>query len=154
MKGRKRHIAVDTQGLLLKVVVHTADIQDRDGARLVLGDLPLQFPRLHHLWADAGYRGKLVTWVRETLGWSMEIVKHWWTGVAKVWVKDGQEPPERPVGFVPLPRRWVVERTLAWLTTNRRLVVEYDELATSSEARVYLAMIRLMTTRLARYSST
>ncbi len=94
-----------------------------------------------------------MTGVRDTLGWTMEIVTHWWTGVAKVWVKDGQDPPERPAGFVPLPRRWVVERPLAWLTTNRRLVVEYDELATSSEARVYLAMIRLMTTRLARYSS-
>ena len=144
---------MDTQGLLLKVVIHTADIQDRDGARLVLSQLPQQFPRLRHLWADAGYRGKLVTWVRDTLGWTMEIVKHWWTGVAKVWVKDGQDPPERPVGFVPLPRRWVVERTFAWLTTNRRLVVEYDELPTSSEARVSLAMIRLMTKRLARSSS-
>jgi transposase len=80
----------------------------------------------------------------------MEIVKHWWTGRTGFWVAPGQEPPVIPTGFVRLPRRWVVERTFAGLTTNRRLVVEYDELPTSSEARVYLAMIRLMTTRLAR----
>lgn len=149
MKGRKRHILVDTQGLLLKVLVHTANIQDRDGAQLLLADLPQRFPRLSHLWADAGYRGKCVTWVQETLGWSMEIVKHWWTGRTGFWVGPGQEPPVIPAGFVPLPRRWVVERTFAWLTTNRRLVVEYDALPSSSEARVYLAMIRLMTKRLA-----
>jgi len=149
VKGRKRHILVDTQGLLLKVLVHTANIQDRDGAQLLLADLPQRFPRLSHLWADAGYRGKCVTWVQETLGWSMEIVKHWWTGRTGFWVGPGQEPPVIPAGFVPLPRRWVVERTFAWLTTNRRLVVEYDALPSSSEARVYLAMIRLMTKRLA-----
>jgi len=150
VKGRKRHIAVDTQGLLLTVVVHPANIQDRDGAVLVLSDLLHRFPRLHHLWADAGYRGKLVKWVTQTLGWTMEIVKHWWTGRTGFWVGPGQEPPVIPTGFVPLPRRWVIERTFAWLTTMRRLVVEYDELPISSEARVYLAMIRLMTTRIAR----
>jgi len=154
VKGRKRHIAVDTQGLLLTVVVHPASVQDRDGAVLVLSDLLGRFPRLHHVWADAGYRGKLVKWVTETLGWSLEIVKHWWTGRTGFWVGPGRpEPPPIPAGFVPLPRRWVVERTFAWLTTNRRLVVEYDELPTSSEARVYLAMLRLMIARLARPAS-
>jgi putative transposase len=68
VKGRKRHITVDTQGLLLTVVVHPADRQDRDGAVLVLSDLLGRFPRLHHLWADAGYRGKLVKWVTKQLG--------------------------------------------------------------------------------------
>lgn len=150
MKGRKRHILVDTQGLLLKVLVHTANLQDRDGAQLLLADLPHQFPRLSHVWADAGYRGKCVAWVKETLGWTMEIVKHWWTGRTGVWTGPGHEPTPIPAGFVPLPRRWVVERTFAWLSTNRRLVVEYDALPTSSEARVYLAMIRLMLKRLAR----
>jgi len=135
--------------LLLNVVVHAANIQDRDGAQLVLVNLPQRFPRLSHLWADAGYRGKCVTWVQETLGWSMEIVKHWWTGRTGFWTGPGHEPTQIPPGFVPLPRRWVVERTFAWLTTNRRLVVEYDVHPSSSEARVYLAMIRLMTKRLA-----
>ena len=150
MNGRKRHIVVDTLGLVLRVVVHTADIQDRDGAYPVLAPLPKRFPRLQHLWADAGYRGKLIEWIQQTLGWSVEIVKHWWTGLRYVWVAPGQEPPERPRGFVPLKWRWIVERTFAWLLTNRRLVAEYDFLPTSSEARVYLAMIRLMTRRLAR----
>lgn len=153
MKGRKRHIAVDTQGLVLSVVVHPANIQDRDGAVFVLSDLVHRFPRLQHIWADAGYRGKLVQWVKEALGWTVEIVKHWWTGRSGFWVGPGQAPPVIPTGFVPLPRRWVVERTFAWLTTNRRLVVDYDELPESSEARVYLAMSRLMTTRLARFAS-
>jgi putative transposase len=94
-------------------MVHAANIQDRDGARLVLVDLPYRFPRVSHLWADAGYRGKCVTWVQETLGWSMEIVKPWWTGRTGVWVGPGQEPPVIPPGVVPLPRCWVVERTVA-----------------------------------------
>ncbi len=144
---------MDSQGLVLNVIVHPANIQDRNGAVFVLRDLLYRFPRLQHIWADAGYRGKLVSWVQATLGWTVEIVKHWWTGRAGFWVGPGQEPPAIPSGFVPLPRRWVVERTFAWLTTNRRLVVEYDELAESSEARVYLAMSRLMTTRLARLAS-
>jgi putative transposase len=151
VKGRKRHLAVDTQGNVLTVVVHAADIQDRDGAVLVLSDLLDRFPRLRHIWADAGYRGKLVTWVQDTLGWTLEVVKHWWTGRTGFWVGPGRpEPPPIPSGFVPLPHRWIVERTFAWLITNRRLVVEYDELPSSSEARVYLAMSRLMITRLAR----
>jgi putative transposase len=150
VKGRKRHVAVDTEGHVLTVVVHPANMQDREGTVLVLSDVLGRFPRLQHIWADAGYWGKLVTWVKDTLGWTMEIVKHWWTGLSGFWVGPGQEPPQIPRGFIPLPRRWVVERTFAWLTTNRRLVVEYDELSASSEARVYLTMIRLMVARLTR----
>jgi len=153
VKGRKRHIVVDTQGLLLTVLVHPADLQDRDMAAWVIAPLLSQFPRLRHLWADAGYRGKFVSWVHEQLGWSIEIVKHWWTGLHTVRVGSEQSPPAHPTGFVPLPRRWVVERTFVWLVTNRRLVVEYDELTTSSEARIYLAMIRLLLKRLAGASS-
>jgi putative transposase len=154
VKGRKRHLAVDTEGFVLTVVVHAADLQDRDGAVLVLSDLVGRFPRLRHIWADAGYRGKLVLWVSTFLGWTLEIVKHWWAGRTGFWVGPGRpEPPPIPTGFVPLPHRWIVERTFAWLTTNRRLVVEYDELPTSSEARVYLAMSRLMIARLARSAS-
>lgn len=99
VKGHKRHLLVDTQGLVLKVLVHAADIADRDGGRLLLEarqtppPVAAQFPWLSHLWVDVGYRGRFVTWVKDTLGWSVEVVKHWWTGVSKVWAFPGQEPP-------------------------------------------------------------
>ena len=100
VKGRKRHLVVDTMGLLLAVAVHPADLQDRDGARLVLARLQGRFPRLQHLWADAGYAGpKLGDWVRETTDWTLAIVRR----------------AEPGAGFQVLPRRWVVERTFAWL---------------------------------------
>ena len=105
MTGRKRHIAVDTMGLLLAVVVHAANIQDRDGAGLVIGKLTGRFHRLRLLWADDGYAGKLVNWVMEQAGWTLEIVRR----------------PNRQHTFLVLPRRWVVERTLAWLGRCRRL---------------------------------
>ena len=78
IKGRKRHILVDTQGFLLKVKVHTADIADRDGGILLLERIKQQFPRIKHLWVDVGYRGRFVHWATETLGWEVEVVKHWW----------------------------------------------------------------------------
>ena len=107
---------VDTEGLILQALVHAADVRDGTGGQWVLEALdPVQtrFPRLQHLWVDAAYRGQFVDWVKDTLGWSVEVVKHWWTGVSKVWVAPGQEPPEKPTGFHVLPRRWVVERTHA-----------------------------------------
>lgn len=155
MKGRKRHLLVDTQGLVLKVLVHAADIPDRDGGRLLLDALqrpqPLaeQFPHLHHLWVDAGYRGGFVDWVRSTLDWSVDVVKHWWTGVAKVWVLPGQEPPEKPAGFQLLKWRWLVERTFAWIGFYRRMSKDYEYLPETSEAMVYTVMSRLMLARLA-----
>jgi putative transposase len=105
VKGRKRHLLVDTHGLVVKVLVHAADIPDRDGGRLLLEALQTpqpvaqRFPRLRRLWVDAGYRGGFVDWVRSTLDWSVDVVKHWWTGVSTVWVFPGQEPPEKPTGF-------------------------------------------------------
>jgi putative transposase len=144
---------VDTQGWLLAACVHAADIQDREGAKLLLSPLPGRFPRLALIWADAGYRGQCLQWIEATLPVRVEIVKHWWTGVSGVWVAPGQAPPVKPSGFVPLPHRWIVERTFAWFLTNRRLVVDFDELPTSSEARLYLCMIRLMLRRLARAQS-
>jgi len=99
VKGRKRHIVVDTLGLILAVVVHAANIQDRDGAKLVLARLAGGFPRLRLIWADGGYAGKLVGWVMEHQGWTVAIVKR----------AVGEK------GFVVLPRRWVVERTFGWL---------------------------------------
>lgn len=132
MKGRKRHIVVDTIGLLLAVVVHAADIQDRDGAKLVLIKLLGRFPRLHLIWADGAYAGQLVDWASALGGWLIEVVKHAVHGHS----------------FEVLPRRWVVERTLGWLGRNRRLSKDYEELTESSEAWVHIAMIHLMLKRL------
>jgi putative transposase len=132
VKGRKRHIVVDTIGLLLAVVVHTADIQDRDGAKLVLSKLLGRFPRLHLIWADGAYAGQLVGWASALGGWLIAVVKR-----------------ARPThSFEVLPRRWVVERTFGWLGRNRRLSKDYEELTESSEAWVQIAMIHLMLKRL------
>lgn len=144
---------VDTEGLILQALVHAADVRDGIGGQWVLAALePIQerFPRLRHLWVDAAYRGQFADWVTTTLGWSVEVVKHWWTGVSKVWVAPGQAPPEKPVGFQVLPRRWVVERTFGWLGWWRRLSKDYEYLPASSEVMIYLAMSRLMLARLAR----
>ena len=122
--GRKRHIVVDTMGLLLAVVVHAASIQDRDGARLVLAKLLGRFPRLQVIWADAGYAGRLVAWAGATGGWLLTVVRR---------------KPDRH-HFEVLPRRWVVERTLAWLSRCRRLSKDYEERTESSEAWVHIAM--------------
>lgn len=153
MKGRKRHLLVDTQGFVLKALVHAADIPDRDGGRLLLEalqpGLAAQFPRLRHLWVDVGYRGTFVDWVEAALGWSVEVVKHWWTGVSKVWVFPGQEPPEVPAGFQLLKWRWIVERTFAWIGFYRRMSKDYEYLPETSAAMVYTAMSRTMLARLA-----
>ncbi len=132
MKGRKRHIVVDTTGLLLAVVVHAADIQDRDGAKPVLRKLLGRFPRLKLIWADGAYAGHLVDWAYVLAGWLIEVVKR----------------ANNTHSFEVLPRRWVVERTLGWLGRNRRLSKDYEELTESSEAWVHIAMIHLMLKRL------
>jgi len=127
---------VDTLGLLLVIVVHAANVQDRDGAKLALRRAQGYFPRLRRIWADGGYAGKLVDWVLLMTGWALDIVKR----------SDGAQ------GFVALPHRWIVERTFGWLGRSRRLSKDYEELCESSEAMVQLAMIRLMLRRLvARY---
>jgi putative transposase len=145
VNGRKRHLLVDTTGLVLKAVVHPANIPDRTGAKLVLADLGGLFPRLRHLWLDAGYAGALPTWIEQHLGWSVEIVRRarrW------VWVRADEEPPPLPSGFEVLPRRWVVERTCGWLGRQRRQSKDYEALPATSEAWIYLAMTRLMLRRL------
>lgn len=125
---------MDTQGLLLKAVVHPANIQDRDGGRLLVGSLTLaDWPRLQKIWADAGYRGRFEDWVMERTGWSIEIV---------------EKPPGG--GFQVLPRRWVVERTFAWLGKFRRLSKDYEALPLSEETWIYLAMTNLMVARSGR----
>lgn len=101
-----------------------------------------------------GYRGRFVQWVKQTLGWSVEVVQHWWTGVRGVWVMKGQEPPKIPSGFQVLPRRWVVERTFAWLGKFRRLSKDYEALPETSEAWIYTAMSCHMLRRLATRQAT
>lgn len=132
VNGRKRHILVDTMGLLLAVVVHAANIQDRDGAKLLLAKIHNLFPRLQLIWADSGYAGQLVEWVLDFGGWILDIVK-----------KDPQTK-----GFHVLPKRWIVERTLAWLGRYRRLSKDYEYLCQTSEAMIQAAMIHLMLRRL------
>ena len=119
-------------GLLLAVTVHAANVQDRDGAKLVLQKLAGRFPRLQLIWADGGYAGQLIAWVQELGGWLLEIVKR---------------PDESR--FVVLPRRWVVERTFAWLGRHRRLSKDYEALPESSETFILIATIYLMLHRLA-----
>ena len=142
VSGRKRHLVVDSLGLVLLAMVTTAGVQDAIGAQDVLQAL---FDRIKHskysrwcrlklIWADGGYRGQLIQWVKNSLGWTLEIVKK----------LEGQ------VGFQVLPKRWIIERTFAWLTRNRRLARDYERLPETSEAFIYVAMIRLMTKRLAR----
>ena len=133
IKGRKRHIMVDTIGLLLAVVVHVASIQDRDGAKLVMMRIAGRFPRLQRIWADGGYAGRLVEWTQSFGKWFLDIVKR----------SEGQK------GFVVLPQRWIVERTLAWLGRSRRLSKDYEELIPTSEAMTLVSMIHLMIRRLA-----
>ena len=137
VKGRKRHILVDTIGLLLIVVVHTANIQDRDGAKLVLEQIKGTFSRLELIWADAGYSGQLVDWVNSVCGWILEIVKR----------------SDDVKGFQVLPRRWVVERTFGWLGRYRRLSKDYEGLTESSQAFIYAAMIHIMIRRLSSIKS-
>ena len=144
VSGRKRHLIVDTLGLVMLVVVTAASVQDRDGARILLKALferikkpgyPhwWRFCRLKLIWADGGYRGELVEWTKRVLGWKLSIVEK----------AEGQK------GFVVLPRRWVVERTIAWLNRQRRLSKDYERLPQTGEAFVYVAMIRLMLRNLA-----
>ena len=133
--GRKRHIAVDTIGLLLTVLVTAAGVQDRDGARPLLWNLRRAFPSVKLAWADGGYAGKLVTWARTKLRprLTVQIVKR----------------PGDLHTFQVLPRRWVVERTLAWITRCRRTIRDYERLTAHHETVVYSAMIT-MSRRLAR----
>jgi transposase len=140
INGTKRHIAVDALGLLLTVLVTAASVQDRDAARPLLWNLRKAFPGVKLAWADGGYAGKLVTWARTRLKpkLTLEIVKR----------------PDDLHTFQVLPRRWVVERTLSWITRHRRTVRDYERLAARHETYIYWAMIIVMTRRLARQAAT
>ena len=133
VNGRKRHILVDTLGLLLVVVVTAASVSDPAGARLLLARLGGAGKKLRRIWVDGTYRGTLVDWVLDHCRFVLQPVLR----------TDGKK------GFLVLPRRWVVERTFAWLTQCRRLSKDYEVLPASSEAMIYLAMTRLMLRRLA-----
>jgi putative transposase len=160
VKGRKRHLLVDTEGFVLRAIVHPATSMDRDGVKLLLsGAIGTHFPRLRHVWLDAGYTGagKGKDWMEQTVGWSAEIVAHP-PRYKKVWAPNDIPPEQidwskygwRPPGFRVLPRRWVVERTFAWQGQNRRFSKDYERLCTTSETLIYVAMIRLMLRRLTR----
>ena len=133
INGRKRHIVVDTMGLLLLVVITCAGVQDRDGARTLLEKVKVAMPSLSLVWADGGYAGKLVEWAEQVAHITVEIVR-------------------KPLGiktFQVLPRRWVVERTFSWIVKCRRLDHDYERLPETSEAMIKWAMIGLMVRRLA-----
>jgi putative transposase len=150
VNGRKRHLLVDTLGLLLQVVVHPANLQDRDGARLVLTGLGQSFPRLHHLWTDQGYTGPLLDWIKQELGWSVEVVERSPRRGFLVTPDHQFQRVALPARFEPLPRRWVVERSFAWIGRNRRMSKDYEFLPATSEAWIYLSMVRVMLKRLAQ----
>ncbi len=135
INGRKRHILVDTTGLLLAVLVTTAGVQDRDAARLLLWALRSCFTRVAWVWADAGYAGQLVDWAAAMLGLAVHVVRK----------------PTEQVGFRVLPRRWVVERTLSWITRCRRTARDYERHPAHHAAMVQWAMVTVMTRRLARH---
>jgi transposase len=154
--GRKRHILVDTQGLLLAVKVHTAGLVDRVSAPLLLHDLPGRFPRLYHLFADHGYTGPLLAWIKAHLGWDTEIVPKPSNDSHHKWVLIDGKPvrlPKPKGGFQVQRQRWKVERTFAWLIRSRRLARDYEGLPESSEAFIQIASIRLFLTRLTPFRS-
>ena len=136
VKGRKRHIVTDTLGLIVGLIVHGADIQDRDGARALLRAIRQAFPWLRHLFADGGYAGpKLKSTLAKLGDWTLEIVKR----------------SDRAEGFEVIPRRWVVERTFAWLGRCRRLAKDFEKSIASAKAWILIAHIRLVSRRIARY---
>ena len=164
VKGRKRHLLVDTEGFVLKAKVHSAKVMDYEGIKVLLDRAKGLFPRLAHLWMDGGYTGedKGADWVQKAFGWSVEIVSRprkpapeevlmAWT---REWAKEGMKVDWQklmpPLGFVVLPRRWVVERTFSWIGQNRRMSKDYERLTATSEAFIYVAMTRVMVRRLAR----
>ena len=136
INGRKRHVITDTLGLMVGLIVHAADVQDRDGAPAVLASIRRSHPWLRHVFADGGYAGPKLQGELDRLGdWTLEIIKR--SDTAK--------------GFEVLPRRWVVERTFAWLGRCRRLAKDWEKTIESSQAWTTIAHIRMLTRRLARY---
>ena len=164
VKGRKRHLLVDTGGFVLKAKVMSAKVMDYEGIKTLLRKADEQFPRLSPLWLDAGYRGenKGKDWVEKTLGWSAQLVerprkpvpKEVLMAWAEQWSKEGVRVDWQrllpPKGFQVLPRRWVVGRTFSWIDQNGRMSKDYEKSCASGEAFVYAGMSRLMLRRLTR----
>jgi putative transposase len=160
--GRKRQLLVDTEGLVLKAKVHSAKVPDQDGLRILLKSAREELSRLKHIWLDGGYEGSGKRWAEEALGLNVEVVrrpqKPLQEKVARLWAEEWAKQGEKvdwqrlmpPRGFRVLPRRWVVERTFAWLSQNRRMSKDYERLCATGEAFVYAAMTRLMVRRLVR----
>lgn len=148
---RKRHILVDALGLVLKAVVHAAHLPDHDRSKLVLAQAHTEFPRLAHMWADQGYSGiPLRTWVKQHMHMELEVVYPWWRQMARYFPDHLPATGFDPDVFHVLPRRWVVERTFAWLGRSRRLSKDDERLPESSATMVYLVSSRLLLNRLAR----
>ncbi len=133
IKGRKRHILVDVPGLTVLVSVTAASVQDRSEAKRMFGSIRGGMPRFELIWADGGYTGPLTEWVRKSCGWILEIIR----------------PTEKKAGFHVRPWCWIVERTFGWLSKNRRFSKDYECLTDTSVALIQIAMIRIMTRRLA-----
>jgi putative transposase len=131
IQGRKRHLVTDTMGFIMAVAVHSAAIQDREGAKAVIEQLRYRFPRLKKILADGGYTGALIEWVLKGFGWTLEIVY-------KVMGING---------FNVLPKRWIVEKTFGWFNFNRRLAKDYELNIECSTAFIHIAMIRIMLNR-------
>ncbi len=160
VSGRKRHILVDTLGLVLRADVHTADLQERATVPQLLDGADREFPRLRKVWVDQGYTGSGREWIERELGWTVEVVQHP-PKARGAWVPLGtgsdprpfawrRLPPERSGFRGPLPRRWVVERTFGWFMHSRRFARAYERLTATDEALIYAAMTRLMLRRLTR----
>jgi putative transposase len=162
VRGRKRHVLVDTEGMVVEARVHSAKVPDQDGIRRLLEPARSRLGRLSHLWVDAGYCGRGKEWVEKALGVEVDVVNRspkplpekvlqvW----AREWFKEGRKIdlsklPTRP-GFENLPRHWVAEPTFAWISHNRRMAKDYERLCATGESFVYVAMTRLMVRRLAR----
>ncbi|WP_443093733.1 transposase [Meiothermus hypogaeus] len=156
VKGRKRHWLVDTQGRVLKVKVLPANLSDAQGGRVVLPAAWAIFKRLSHLFIDGGYKRQFADGVKQTLGWTVQVMRRPEANFRGIWLpmppdlieELGQKTRGRR-SFVVIPRRWVVERTFAWLSFNRRLKRDYEFLPETTETFIYVAMIRLMVRRLA-----
>ena len=151
VKGRKRHIITDTLGLLLAVFIHAADVQDRDGAMPTIEQAAAKYPTLETIYADGSYGGSLIERVRNELGIAVKVVKRADDRRAFTWA-DAQLPL-MPIqkGFVPLPKRWVVERTHAWNDRARRMAKDNDRRLDVAAAWIWLAGIKMLTARVAAY---
>ena len=142
--GRKRHVLVDASGLVLLAHVHAADLHDRLGAQALVGRAaPSELPRLELVWGDGAYAGTFARWLEAERGWRVEVPKY---RKRHLW-RYGLE--EKPKGFHVIPRRWVIERTFAWLSRSRRLARDYERLPETGEAVIHAAMSRIMLRRIA-----